>query len=60
MGHYRLGPRRSELYAMHINQAEVLYGIAALPEGRRRPAFAGERKLVSSRGAPPALVRRCA
>lgn len=31
---------RSLLYTTHINQAEMLYGIAALPEGRRRSAFA--------------------
>jgi predicted nucleic acid-binding protein len=29
------------LYPTHINQAEILYGIAALPEGRRRTALAG-------------------
>jgi predicted nucleic acid-binding protein len=27
------------LYTTHINQAEILYGIAALPEGRRRTAL---------------------
>ncbi|MFI4981511.1 MAG: PIN domain-containing protein [Nevskiales bacterium] len=27
---------RALLYTTHINQAEILYGIAALPEGRRR------------------------
>jgi len=32
--------RRSELYTTHINQAEILYGVAALPEGRRRTALA--------------------
>jgi predicted nucleic acid-binding protein len=31
---------RSLLYTTRINQAEVLYGIAALPEGRRRRALA--------------------
>lgn len=27
---------RSQLYTTHINQAEILFGIAALSEGRRR------------------------
>jgi len=31
---------RASLYTTRINQAEVLYGIAALPEGRRRGALA--------------------
>jgi predicted nucleic acid-binding protein len=31
---------RSLLYTTRINQAEVLYGIATLPEGRRREALA--------------------
>ncbi len=31
---------RALLYTTRINQAEVLYGIAASPEGRRRAAFA--------------------
>jgi toxin FitB len=31
---------RSLLYTTHISQAEILYGIAALPEGRRRTALA--------------------
>ncbi len=31
---------RSQLYTTHINQAEILFGIAALPEGRRRTALA--------------------
>jgi predicted nucleic acid-binding protein len=31
---------RALLYTTHINQAEILYGIAALPEGRRRAALA--------------------
>lgn len=30
---------RAELYTTRINQAEILYGIAALPEGRRRTAL---------------------
>src|SRR6516225_6723848 len=30
---------RALLYTTHINQAEILYGIAALPEGRRRAAL---------------------
>ena len=28
------------LYTTHVNQAEILYSIAALPEGRRRTALA--------------------
>ena len=31
---------RTLLYTTHINQAEILYGITALPEGRRRTALA--------------------
>ena len=31
---------RALLYTTRINQAEVLYGIAALPEGRRRAGLA--------------------
>lgn len=31
---------RPLLYTTHINQAEILYGVAALPEGRRRTALA--------------------
>ncbi len=31
---------RTLLYTTRFNQAEVLYGIAALPEGRRRDALA--------------------
>jgi predicted nucleic acid-binding protein len=31
---------RALLYTTRINQAEILYGIAALPEGRRRAALA--------------------
>ena len=31
---------RALLYTTHINQAEIFYGIAALPEGRRRAALA--------------------
>jgi len=31
---------RATLYATSISQAEILYGIAALPEGRRRTALA--------------------
>ena len=30
---------RSQLYTTYVNQAEILYGIAALPEGRRRAAL---------------------
>jgi predicted nucleic acid-binding protein len=31
---------RGQLYTTYVNQAEILYGIAALPEGRRRTALA--------------------
>jgi predicted nucleic acid-binding protein len=31
---------RALLYTTHVNQAEILFGIAALPEGRRRAALA--------------------
>ena len=31
---------RALLYTTHINQAEILYGIGALPDGRRRAALA--------------------
>jgi predicted nucleic acid-binding protein len=31
---------RALLCTTHLNQAEILYGIAALPEGRRRAALA--------------------
>jgi predicted nucleic acid-binding protein len=34
------GQPQALLYTTHINQAEILYGIAALPEGRRRAALA--------------------
>jgi len=31
---------RALLYTTHVNQAEILYGITVLPEGRRRTALA--------------------
>jgi toxin FitB len=34
------GAARALLYTTHINQAEILFGISALPEGRRRAALA--------------------
>jgi predicted nucleic acid-binding protein len=34
------GQPRALLYTTYINQAEILYGIGALPEGRRRTAIA--------------------
>ncbi len=34
------GRRRALLYTTHINRAEILYGIEALPDGRRRAALA--------------------
>ena len=30
---------RAQLYTTHINQIEILYGIAVLPDGRRRDAL---------------------
>ena len=30
---------RAQLYTTHINQIEILYGVAVLPEGRRRDAL---------------------
>ena len=33
---------RAQLYTTHISQAEILYGIAALPEARRRTRLAAE------------------
>jgi predicted nucleic acid-binding protein len=32
--------KRAGLYTTSVNKAEILYGIAALPEGRRRAALA--------------------
>ena len=32
---------RDQLYTTSINKAEILYGIEALPQGRRRTALAG-------------------
>jgi toxin FitB len=37
---------RALLCTTHINQAEILYGIAALPEGRRRAALAEAAKAM--------------
>jgi toxin FitB len=34
------GQPRALLYTTFVNQAEILYGIGALPEGRRRSALA--------------------
>ncbi len=34
------GQKRAELYTTSVSKAEILYGIAALPEGRRRSALA--------------------
>jgi predicted nucleic acid-binding protein len=31
---------RAELYTTSVNKAEILYGVAALPDGRRRAALA--------------------
>ena len=37
---------RSTLYTTCINQAEILYGIAALPAGRRRDALAAAAEVI--------------
>ena len=37
---------RALLYTTYINQAEILYGIRALPEGRRRTALAAAAEAV--------------
>ena len=34
------GQPRTQLYTTRINQAEILYGISGLPQGRRRTALA--------------------
>jgi predicted nucleic acid-binding protein len=34
------GQARATLYSTSVNKAEILYGIASLPEGRRRSALA--------------------
>ena len=38
---------RSLLYTTYVSQAEILYGIAALPEGRRRMALATAARMAS-------------
>lgn len=35
-----VGQRLGDLHTTRINQAEILYGIAIMPEGRRRTALA--------------------
>jgi predicted nucleic acid-binding protein len=40
------GQPRSALFTTGINQAEILYGIAMLPEGRRRAALAAAAKAM--------------
>lgn len=37
---------RAQLYTTYVNQAEILYGIGALPEGRRRTALAAAAKAM--------------
>jgi predicted nucleic acid-binding protein len=37
---------RALLYTTYVNQAEILYGIGALPEGRRRLALAAAAEAV--------------
>ncbi len=37
---------RATLYTTGINQAEILFGIAALPEGKRRAALAAAAEAV--------------
>jgi len=41
---------RAVLYTTYINQAEILYGIGALPEGRRRTALAAAAEAVFAEG----------
>src|SRR3954453_23653977 len=41
---------RSLLYASYISRAEILYGIAALPEGRRRTALAAAAEAMFAQG----------
>ena len=55
---------RALLYTTHISQAEILYGIGALPEGRRRTALAaaatamfGEPRIKSGVCRPYSAVR---
>ncbi len=40
------GQPRGLLYTTHINQAEILYGIAALPDGHPRSALADAARAV--------------
>jgi toxin FitB len=37
---------RARLYTTCVNQAEILYGIAALPDGRRRTALAATAEMM--------------
>jgi predicted nucleic acid-binding protein len=37
---------RASLYTTSVNKAEILYGIAALPEGRRRAALAAAAEVM--------------
>lgn len=59
---------RALLYTTYVNQAEILYGIDALPEGRRRAALAAAAAAVfaedfagqscRSRGGRPRAIPR--
>lgn len=40
--------RRADLYTTSVSKAEILYGIAALPEGRRRAALAAAAEAMFS------------
>lgn len=47
---------RALLYTTRINQAEVLYGIAALPEGRRRAALAAAAETMFDEDLPGRIL----
>jgi predicted nucleic acid-binding protein len=46
------------MYTTYINQAEILYGIRALPEGRRRMALAEAAEAVTTATAIPSTAYR--
>jgi predicted nucleic acid-binding protein len=48
---------RALLYTTRINQAEILYGIAALPEGRRRAALAAAAEAMFAEDLPGGSCR---
>jgi hypothetical protein len=49
------GATRALLCTTHINQAEILYGIRALPEGRKRTALTAAAMAISPRILPAAF-----